>query len=338
VTTPAAALAHAYLLRLSERLAQPLRVALRNAAVTITPAQMNRMLQALAANDIERAVDVVWNDPAVRAAWARVAETYGTATIASAAANTRVLRVTLNVRLAAPVVNHTLLTAVRRWEDVTFAPLKKTVRDGMRDVLASTLADGAGPRAAVAALRDSAGRGLFTAYDGAVVRSFRKSLTADPARALRRTLRDKRFDGLLQRRATLSAEQVARMTAAYQRKLGAWRAETFARTAALQAANDGQAAAWRSAIESGSVAYEEVRRYWIVAADERLCPQCAPIPDMNPAGVGLEELFDTPIGALHGPVVHANCRCTTWTRVERSGFAPRPTPGILRSRAARAEA
>jgi hypothetical protein len=98
----------------------------------------------------------------------------------------------------------------------------------------------------------------------------------------------------------------------------------------MQAANDASLAAWRQAAADGLVDPAQVRRHWVVADDERLCEVCEPIPNLNPGGVGLDEPFRTPIGALDGPTAHPRCRCTTWVRLVRPGVVPRPAPGTTR--------
>jgi hypothetical protein len=120
------------------------------------------------------------------------------------------------------------------------------------------------------------------------------------------------------------------MVTAYRRKLVSLRAETFARTASIDSANAGQTAAWEAAVAQGAVPLEQIRRYWIVADDERLCPRCEPIPRLNPNGVGLREPFITPEGFVLRPTVHPQCRCTCWLVNEVPGVVKRPQPGTTR--------
>jgi hypothetical protein len=83
-------------------------------------------------------------------------------------------------------------------------------------------------------------------------------------------------------------------------------------------------------VEQGRIPATEIKRYWVVAADERLCPVCAPIPDLNRDGVRLDGAFVTPNGPVSVPPLHPNCRCTTWIRRERPGVRQRPQPGTTR--------
>ncbi|KKL81232.1 hypothetical protein LCGC14_1996790 [marine sediment metagenome] len=51
------------------------------------------------------------------------------------------------------------------------------------------------------------------------------------------------------------------------------------------------------------------RRFWIVTPDDRLSPEHATIPSLNPIGRGMEEPFDTPDGLFMYPPSRPNCRC-----------------------------
>jgi hypothetical protein len=141
--------------------------------------------------------------------------------------------------------------------------------------------------------------------------------------------RDKRFDRSLTGKP-LKPEEIEKMVAAYRRELVAFRAETFARTAAIQAANEASSESWRAAVAQGAIPATEVKRYWIVAQDERLCKICEPIPRMNPDGVALDGTFMTPVWPREGPTMHPGCRCTVFVRRERAGVIRAPQPGTTR--------
>lgn len=134
-----------------------------------------------------------------------------------------------------------------------------------------------------------------------------------------RRLRDFRYDQMLMRAMAnskpLTPAQIDKMVAAYRRKYLKHRAEVIARTETLRTNNAGIQDAWRQAVEAGKVSEELIRRKWIVAADERLCVFCAPIPDLNPKlGVRLQQPFATPKGPIMLPPLHPNCRCTVTIR------------------------
>ena len=134
-----------------------------------------------------------------------------------------------------------------------------------------------------------------------------------------RRLRDQRFDAQLQRaintKNPLTPAQIDKMVARYQERYIQYRARTIARTEAIRCCNVGQQDAWRQAINDGTVPASNVRKQWVVAKDERLCPVCAPIPTLNlKEGVALEASFRTGKGLTSLPPVHPNCRCTIFTR------------------------
>ena len=89
------------------------------------------------------------------------------------------------------------------------------------------------------------------------------------------------------------------------------RAESIARTETMRAANAGHDMALKRRIDAGDLDADTLRRVWLVTPDDRLCPRCAAIPDMNPEGVGADEPFQTDEGPVDLPPLHPNCRCVT---------------------------
>lgn len=87
------------------------------------------------------------------------------------------------------------------------------------------------------------------------------------------------------------------------------RALTISRTETLDLASRGAWDAMDQTIRSGIVQTEQVRRFWRVSEDERVCPICSQIPLLNPHGVAQDESFQTPIGLVLMPTAHPNCRC-----------------------------
>jgi hypothetical protein len=71
---------------------------------------------------------------------------------------------------------------------------------------------------------------------------------------------------------------------------------------------------FRQAIESGKLAEDVLRRFWIVAKDERLCKVCEPIPGMNETGVAFAQPFASVTGPVMLPPIHPQCRCSVFIR------------------------
>lgn len=87
------------------------------------------------------------------------------------------------------------------------------------------------------------------------------------------------------------------LAGAYADRLLRQRANRIARTESMRAASAGQQGAWLDAAANGLLDRDS-KRFWIVTPDDRLCPTCEAVPDLNPDGVGLSEPFQTPLGPM----------------------------------------
>lgn len=103
--------------------------------------------------------------------------------------------------------------------------------------------------------------------------------------------------------------QVERMVSAYARRALTARAYNIARTETIRASDEGQRALWQQMADEGILREKDARREWVITPDDRLCPICEAIPEMNPNGVGMNEPFQTPNGPMMGPPAHPQCRC-----------------------------
>lgn len=326
MTTPADR-AQRRLQELASRLEPSLRRAFLDYARALSPESLAELVRLIEAGDLDAAVSYLTGSPRALAAATAVRASYAGGIIRTVGNIVRDIAADSPRRLviASPVASPHLIAAVRRWEDGAFRRVANDVRDGIRETIAAELARGVNPRTVATQLKSGVSTGL-TAYDRKIVNSFREQLESGRiADAQRRTLRDRRLS-----LKNLTPEKIDAAVAAYERKLIAHRAETFARTAAMQAANEASGIGWREAVAQGAVLQAELRRYWIVAADERLCPTCSPVPGLNQQGVGLDDLFTTPNGPVMHPPLHPRCRCTTWTRRERAGVRQLAQPGTTR--------
>jgi F like protein len=154
----------------------------------------------------------------------------------------------------------------------------------------------------------------LTARQAQAVINYRQMLEAGRLRdALNRTLRDGRYDRSLLARLTsgdpLGQAQIDRMVARYAERSLRFRAMSIARTETIRAANAGQMEAWRQAQSQGLLS-SAAREHWLVASDERACKICIEIPRMNPEGVPIGGMFQSPIGLVRMPPdPHTMCRC-----------------------------
>lgn len=187
------------------------------------------------------------------------------------------------------------------------------LRGLVREVTTQGIQLGEGPAATARVLRGSLG---LTARQRQAVVNYRRYLEEGDPVVLERALRDRRHDPLLRRmlegKVTLSKDQIDAQVAAYERRYLKYRAETIARTEALNALHLGNQAAWQQAVDRGMV--RSVLGFWHVARDERTCPVCAPVPRMNPNGVPFGGQFATPTGLVSGPTLHPDCRCVVFYR------------------------
>lgn len=196
-------------------------------------------------------------------------------------------------------------------------------RDGIREALRQGIERGDNPRDTARTIRQGIG---LTSTQQRAVANYRRLLeeaaqgdAAAAAEARGRRLRDRRFAI----KPGMSRAKIDKQVARYRDRYLKFRSETIARTESLRATNFANEETWRQAAEQGTVSEQAVRRLWLVALDERTCPQCRPIPSLNPQGVRLQQPFDTPVGQLQLPPVHPNCRCAVFHRtVEGEVEAP----------------
>lgn len=190
-------------------------------------------------------------------------------------------------------------------------------REAIRDILIEQARAGDNPRVAARRIRETVG---LTRQQTRAVTNYRRALENLDGLAVQRALRDKRFDRTVLRAIRedhpLTKAQIDDMVERYRERYLKHRAETIARSESIRAANAGAYQAIRQAAARGDVPAEAVRRYWVVAPGERTCPICRAIPKLNPNGVGLMQMFKTPVGPLLMPIAHPSCRCTTAVRLK----------------------
>lgn len=118
----------------------------------------------------------------------------------------------------------------------------------------------------------------------------------------------------------LSEEEIQRQVDKKAEQLLRWRGNNIARTETMTAVHNGQRAAWMQARDDGVVPSTS-KRVWVVTPDDKLCPYCEPMEDMNPNGVGMDEQFQSDLGAVDGPPLHNQCRCSEALEIGDREFA-----------------
>ena len=152
----------------------------------------------------------------------------------------------------------------------------------------------------------------LTPHQVGFVNNFDRMLREGDRTALTRVLRDKRFDGTLQRllgkgKAGVADGPRAKMVAAYRRRLIAFNAETHVTTAAFQAQKLGNRLSWEDAIKRGMVERKTLWKRWSNSGDSRVREL-----HLDGTGMGGEEVpFDEPYS--NGETVAGEstyrCRC-----------------------------
>ena len=195
-------------------------------------------------------------------------------------------------------------------------------REVVRQILIDGVRRGLNPRDIAREFRGAIG---LTPKQLQIVANYRRSLETLSADALRRELRDRRFDASV-RRAILRDEpltraEVDRMVGGYRERLLAHRAEVIARTEALRAVNQGTAALYSQAVLDGVLDPNNMQRIWNTAGDERVRGSHRP---MNGQTRGMDEAFTSGNGYSlmypgdpSAPAEETiNCRCVVAVRIK----------------------
>lgn len=215
------------------------------------------------------------------------------------------------------ITNPATITQLQTYEFGQVKQIADSARKQVAEVIRAGVADGQNPRDTARDVKQFIG---LTDRQTRAVLNFRRALSESPGDALLRQLRDKRFDGTVNRAAAngkpLSGEQIDRMVDRYRERYLKFRAETIARTEAIRAVNFGNVTSWRQAIEGGKLAGAAVIKRWIYTPDERTRHAHRTIPFLNPDDVGLDDKFKSELGPIAYPgdpdAVPANviqCRC-----------------------------
>jgi hypothetical protein len=193
--------------------------------------------------------------------------------------------------------------------------LQDAVTDGARSVIQSLLLDGlrmgADPTVVAERLQQVIG---LDAQSAKAVANYRRLLESGDRTALRRALRDQRFDDLvrnvIRNDRKLAPDVIERMVANYAKRMLQMRAKRMAATEAMQAAVSGIRDAHLQAVNSGRLFDSEVKRFWLTAGDEVVCPVCSSVPVLNTGGIGVNDQYRSVNGMLDAPLAHPNCRCS----------------------------
>lgn len=148
--------------------------------------------------------------------------------------------------------------------------LTSAQRDAIREALVEGIRTGINPLDQARGVVRSIG---LTTRQVQTVNTFRRLLQEGSAEALRRELRDRRFDPLIRRAIAgeaLTQDQIDRMVQRYSERLLAFRARTIARTESLRAVHQGNELMYAQAVESGALDPTRLVREWLTSRDSRV--------------------------------------------------------------------
>lgn len=192
-----------------------------------------------------------------------------------------------------------------------------------RAALTDALSAGVNPREASLAFRDSIG---LTTYQQGVVSNYRRLLEEGSAEALKRGLRDRRFDPTVRHAVQgepLAAEQIDRMVDRYRARMLSLRAETIARTETARLQNLAREEAVRQTIEMVGMDESMVDRTWHSASDKRVRDTHKALNGQTVTG--FSAVFVSPSGATlrypgdpDAPIAETiNCRCVVTLNIRK---------------------
>lgn len=144
-------------------------------------------------------------------------------------------------------------------------------RNATRQALIEGIQRGLNPRDQARLFRDSIG---LTSRQIQAVQRYRELLEMNSREALTRQLRDRRFDGSVQRAVRgethLNEEQIDRMVQRYRERYLIYRSQVIARTEALRAVHQGVEEMYQQSFDSGLLDPGQLVRIWITSRDARV--------------------------------------------------------------------
>lgn len=176
----------------------------------------------------------------------------------------------LTVAVGFDVTNQRAVDAIQRNSLRLISGFSQGQRQTIRQAMSRGIAQGLNPRELARLFRDTVG---LTPLQESAVANYEAMLRNGNRDALRRELRDRRFDSTVNRafrdRQPLSDDQVSRMVGAYRSRYIRYRAEVIGRTEGLRSAHEGVEEMYNQAIDSGQILPEEILQRWNTTQDGR---------------------------------------------------------------------
>lgn len=194
-------------------------------------------------------------------------------------------------------------------------------RAATRSAISQGIARGANPREVARMFRQSIG---LTPRQMQAVSSYRQALQNLDRDALRRALRDGRFDrtvaNAIANNQPLTSKQIDQMVKRYAERMLKHRSEVIARTEALRSVHQGAEEMYRQAIAAGDLDPSNLSREWNTAKDERVRESHSAMhgqvqPYGQPFVSGLGNLLNYPGDPAAPAADTIQCRCAVGTRI-----------------------
>lgn len=208
----------------------------------------------------------------------------------------------LNLDFAFDTLNPVTVDFIRNYELNLIRMISTNTREAVRQAVRRDIIAGRNPRDTARLFRETIG---LTPKQEQAVANYRKALETLDRRALKRTLRDKRFDRTIgqaiDRGKRLTPDQINKMVGRYREKYIKYRSEVVARTESLRATTVGQQASIKQMLSSSAVDGSKVKRFWVFTHDQRTRNEHRMIPSLNKDGVDFNGAYVTPLGLLAYP-------------------------------------
>lgn len=208
----------------------------------------------------------------------------------------------LTPRFRFDATNPSALSFIRNYKLGLIQSISSNTREAVRNGITADVLSGRNPLDTARTFRNDIG---LTPFQEKAVSNYRESLQNLDSDALRRGLRDKRFDNkilnAIKNNKPLTTQEVETMANRYRAKYIKFRAETIARTESLRAMSIGSHQTIRQMIADGVIDGDRLRKFWVFTKDAKTRNEHRRIPGMNEEGVMFEAHFNTPLGPLLFP-------------------------------------
>lgn len=216
------------------------------------------------------------------------------------------------------ILNPITTDYIRTYELNLIRNIGANSRTAIRNSIEADIIAGNNPKSTARAFKNAIG---LTPRQEQAVRNYKNHLQNLDAEALKRQLRDPRFDATItnaiRNNQKLTDKQIEKMVTAYRNRYISYRAKTIARTESMRAMSVGEYTSAIQAVNDGAIERDSVRRFWVYADDKRTRNAHRQISGLNPNGVEVDQPFVTPLGPLlfprdpNGSAANTvNCRCT----------------------------